>query len=76
MENLKEIFTNHMLFAPISAWMFSQIVKAVVNFCIYKKLLKKAPTAGKQIKHMIQIRFLFKAAPKVCLFSLLQRFIM
>ena len=37
MENLKDIFTNHMLLAPISAWIISQILKAVINLFIYKK---------------------------------------
>ena len=37
MENLKEIFNNHMLFAPISAWLISQIVKAIINLCVYRK---------------------------------------
>ena len=37
MENLKEIFNNHMLLAPISAWMISQIIKAIINLCVYRK---------------------------------------
>ena len=37
MEILKDIFTNHILIAPISAWIISQIIKAVINLCIYRK---------------------------------------
>lgn len=37
MENLKEIFTNHVLFVPLISWITSQIMKAIINLCIYKK---------------------------------------
>ena len=37
MENLKEIFTNHILFAPIATWIISQLIKAVINLFVYKK---------------------------------------
>ncbi len=37
MKILKEIFTNHLLLAPISAWIVSQVFKAVINLCIYRK---------------------------------------
>lgn len=37
MDNFKELFTNHVLWAPIVAWMLSQLVKAIINLCIYKK---------------------------------------
>lgn len=37
MENLREFFTNHVLFAPIAAWMISQLIKAIINLFIYRK---------------------------------------
>ncbi len=37
MENLKELFTNHVLLSPIAAWIISQIVKALINLFVYKK---------------------------------------
>ena len=37
MEILKEFIANHVLFAPITAWLISQLVKATINFCVYKK---------------------------------------
>ena len=37
MEILKQIFTNHVLLAPVSAWIISQIIKAVINLLVYKK---------------------------------------
>ena len=33
----KDIITNHVLIAPVSAWLISQIIKALINLCIYKK---------------------------------------
>ena len=37
MENLKGILTNHVLWAPIAAWIFSQFLKALINLFIYRK---------------------------------------
>ena len=37
MEILSEIFTNHVLLAPVSAWIISQIIKALINLLVYKK---------------------------------------
>ena len=37
MENLKGILSNHVLFAPLIAWILSQIIKAVINLFIYRK---------------------------------------
>ena len=37
MEILKEIVTNHVLIAPISAWIITQIIKAVINLVVYKE---------------------------------------
>ena len=37
MENLKDVFTNHVLLAPIIAWIISQIIKAVINLFVYRK---------------------------------------
>ena len=37
MENLKGILSNHVLFAPLIAWIFSQVVKAVINLFVYRK---------------------------------------
>ena len=37
MEILKEFIANHVLFASIIAWLISQLVKATINFCVYKK---------------------------------------
>ena len=37
MENIKDIFTNHVLLAPIAAWIISQILKAVINLFVYRK---------------------------------------
>ena len=33
----KDIITNHVLIAPVSAWLLSQIIKAIINLCVYKK---------------------------------------
>jgi acid phosphatase family membrane protein YuiD len=37
MENLKGILSNHVLFAPVIAWILSQVVKAVINLFVYRK---------------------------------------
>lgn len=37
MEIFKDIITNHVLIAPVSAWLLSQIIKAIINLCVYKK---------------------------------------
>lgn len=37
MEILKDIVTNHVLLAPISAWIISQLLKAIINLFIYRK---------------------------------------
>ncbi|MBR5139553.1 MAG: divergent PAP2 family protein [Clostridia bacterium] len=37
MEILKAIITNHVLIAPISAWVITQIVKALINLLVYKE---------------------------------------
>lgn len=37
MEIFSEIFTNHVLLAPVSAWIISQIIKALINLLVYKK---------------------------------------
>ena len=37
MENLKGILSNHVLFAPLIAWILSQVVKAVINLFVYRK---------------------------------------
>ena len=37
MEILSEIFTNHVFLAPLSAWIISQIIKALINVLVYKK---------------------------------------
>ena len=37
MEIFKQIFTNPVLLVPLGTWIFSQLVKAVVNFCICRK---------------------------------------
>ena len=37
MEILKDIVTNHVLLAPISAWIISQLLKAIINLFVYRK---------------------------------------
>lgn len=37
MEHLKDILTNHVLYAPLAAWLISQFVKAIINLILYKK---------------------------------------
>ena len=37
MEIVKDIVTNHVLLAPLSAWIISQFVKALINLFVYRK---------------------------------------
>ncbi len=37
MEILKDIVTNHVLVAPIAAWIVSQLLKAIINLFVYRK---------------------------------------
>jgi len=37
MEILKELVNNHVLLAPIAAWLISQLIKAIINLCVYRK---------------------------------------
>ena len=37
MEALKEFVSNHVLWAPISAWIISQLIKAIINLFVYRK---------------------------------------
>ena len=37
MEIVNDIFTNHVLLAPLSAWIISQFVKALINLFVYRK---------------------------------------
>lgn len=37
MEILKELINNHVLLAPIAAWVISQLIKAIINLCVYRK---------------------------------------
>ena len=37
MEILKELINNHVLLAPLAAWIISQLVKAIVNLFVFRK---------------------------------------
>ena len=37
MEILKEVFTNFVFLVPVSSWLISQFIKALINLLIYRK---------------------------------------